>query len=197
MVEVLLLTDEDVIRTFVDPLHQKMLQVLIRQGPQTSAGLARALGGKAANLHYHLKSLEAAGLVELDHEEVIRGIRARFLRPAARHYQVEGAASALSPGTLGSVGSAVRVIGNEYFEGWDRMLAAPQESGRPAHRAALVREDLLLTPEEEQELWTAWEAALGRAKEQDRAHRESGDSGAAAEWALLAGAYPRDRNSRS
>lgn len=90
MVDELVLVDEKKIRIFVDPLHQRMLFALLEHGAQTSSGLARILGDDAAKMHYHLKRMEGAGLLELDHEERINGIKARFMRPSAKNYLIGG-----------------------------------------------------------------------------------------------------------
>jgi len=192
MVDELLLEDEAVIRVFVDPLHQRMLQALLGQGPLTSAGLGRHLGLPAAKLHYHLKKMEEAGLLELDREELIRGIRARYLRPAARHFRLAASAAALAPATQAAVTSAVRQIGLDFLDGWDRMMAQTPGTQGEALGAQVTAEELWLTRDEKRALAEAWEAALVRAHAQDQAHRQAGTRPPEVrEWALFSGLYPK------
>ena len=123
MVEQLFLTDEKTIRIFSDPIRQRILSALDDRGPLTSSGLAKILGGQPARLHYHLAKLEAVGLVEEDHTELIHGIRSRFMRPAAKSYLIDRAAVTVGKAaddsvinlakihldqTLGHLASAVR-----------------------------------------------------------------------------------------
>lgn len=135
MVDELLLEDEKTIRIFVDPLHQRMLFALIEHGAQTSAGLARLLDDEAARMHYHLKRMEDAGLLELDHEERINGIKARFLRPSARNYALSGKGEKLNAGTRGDILSVAK---HHLDEAYGHLRAnVEDQSKRPDGKAPL------------------------------------------------------------
>lgn len=88
MQEVLHMNDEKIIRVFSDPLHVRMLTALEDSGPMTSAGLARIFNDEPARMHYHLKKMEQAGILELDHVEQVNGINARYLRPSAKKFTI-------------------------------------------------------------------------------------------------------------
>ena len=67
------------LRALAHPLRLRMLS-LLTAGPLSAAELARDLDCTHANASYHLRTLEAAGLVELDSERSVRGGRERRYR---------------------------------------------------------------------------------------------------------------------
>jgi predicted ArsR family transcriptional regulator len=77
----------------LDPMRASILAALT--GPGSAATVAGAVGSTRQKVNYHLKALEAHGLVELAEERVWGGITERFVRRSARHLVV-------SPGVLQS-----------------------------------------------------------------------------------------------
>lgn len=69
------------LRALAHPLRLRLLS-LLTAAPASAAELAREVGGTQANASYHLRTLEAAGLVELDSERTVRGGRERRYRVA-------------------------------------------------------------------------------------------------------------------
>jgi DNA-binding transcriptional ArsR family regulator len=67
------------LRALAHPLRLRLLS-LLTAGPASAAELARETGGAHANISYHLRTLDAAGLVELDSETSVRGGRQRRYR---------------------------------------------------------------------------------------------------------------------
>lgn len=67
------------LRALAHPLRLRMLS-LLTGGPLSAADLARELDCAHANASYHLRTLEQAGLVELDSERSVRGGRERRYR---------------------------------------------------------------------------------------------------------------------
>ena len=67
------------LRALAHPLRLQMLS-LLTAGPLSAAELARGVACTHANASYHLRTLEAAGLVELDSERSVRGGRERRYR---------------------------------------------------------------------------------------------------------------------
>lgn len=66
---------------YMNPQRQRLLhemQVLAR--PATCKQLADAMGISASSVTHHMRKLEALGLVEVDHTELVRGITARYWR---------------------------------------------------------------------------------------------------------------------
>lgn len=78
----------------LDPTRARLLAALREPGSATS--VAAALGESRQKVNYHLRALEAAGLVELVEERPRRGLTERIVVATARSYVVSTAA--LGPG---------------------------------------------------------------------------------------------------
>jgi DNA-binding transcriptional ArsR family regulator len=76
----------------LDPIRARLLAELVEPG--SAAALATRVGLARQKVNYHLRALEAHGLVELAEERKRGGITERILRATAAHYVV-------SPGALG------------------------------------------------------------------------------------------------
>ncbi len=74
----------------LDPVRARLLGEL--SVPASAAGLAAKVGITRQKVNYHLKSLEAHGLVELAEERMHGGITERVLRASAASYVVSPAA---------------------------------------------------------------------------------------------------------
>ena len=79
---IVLETERD-LRTYMFPLRQKILRMMLLMGkPVTSKQLADLLKIPPSSSRHHLGRLKEINLVEHDHYEMINGIRAEYLRPA-------------------------------------------------------------------------------------------------------------------
>ena len=84
----------------LDPVRARLLAELAV--PASAAGLAARVGVPRQKVNYHLKALEAHGLVELAEERRHGGLTERVLRASAASYVVSPAAvtaSAADPGS--------------------------------------------------------------------------------------------------
>ena len=78
------------IKAFTHPYRLKVLQALRDSaGPATATDIARTLGDGPGRVHYHVKILEQAGLIQLVDTLMINGILARRYEPAAKQYVVK------------------------------------------------------------------------------------------------------------
>jgi DNA-binding transcriptional ArsR family regulator len=91
--EVRVLTNAADVEVALDPIRARILCALSEPG--SAATIAVAIGLTRQKVRYHLKELEAHGLVELAEERAWGGITERFLRRSSRHLIV-------SPGVLQS-----------------------------------------------------------------------------------------------
>jgi len=80
----------------LDPVRAAVLAALVVPGSATT--VAKLLGLPRQKVNYHLRTLEAHGLVELVEERPRRGLTERVVRATARGYVV-------SPGALGPSGA--------------------------------------------------------------------------------------------
>ncbi|WP_460461130.1 winged helix-turn-helix domain-containing protein [Angustibacter peucedani] len=67
------------LRAFAHPLRLRLLSLLTGSA-MSAAEVAREVGGTQANASYHLRQLEAAGLLEVVEEVAVRGGRAKRYR---------------------------------------------------------------------------------------------------------------------
>jgi DNA-binding transcriptional ArsR family regulator len=80
------LADPAAVEVALDPIRASILDALTEPGSAATVGAAVGLTRQKVN--YHLKALEAHGLVEFAEERVWGGITERFVRRSARHLVV-------------------------------------------------------------------------------------------------------------
>ena len=80
------LEDPAVVEAALDPIRASILDALTEPGSATT--VAAAVGLTRQKVNYHLKTLEAHGLVELAETRAWGGITERFVRRSARHLVV-------------------------------------------------------------------------------------------------------------
>ena len=91
-----MLADAAAVEVALDPIRASILDALTEPGSATT--IAAAVGLTRQKVNYHLKALEAHGLVELAEERSWGGITERLVRRSARHLVV--APDVLQPATL-------------------------------------------------------------------------------------------------
>jgi DNA-binding transcriptional ArsR family regulator len=84
--DIRVLADAAAVEVALDPIRASILDALSEPG--SAATVAAAVGSTRQKVNYHLKALEAHGLVELAEERAWGGITERFVRRAARHLMV-------------------------------------------------------------------------------------------------------------
>lgn len=93
MVDVLILDTEERIKAFTHPYRMRLVHVFREtRRPMTATEVARIIGDGPGRVHYHMRVLEAAGIVTVARTETVNGIVARYYEPTARHYSVGDAA---------------------------------------------------------------------------------------------------------
>ena len=76
---------------YMNPQRQRLLKCMeLNAAPMTPKQLSLKMGISAASVTYHLKKLEALGVVELDHTEMIHGIRASYYRTVPVQVNLHG-----------------------------------------------------------------------------------------------------------
>jgi DNA-binding transcriptional ArsR family regulator len=86
MDDVLVLDDAAAVEVALDPIRAAILDALTE--PASAATIATTVGLTRQKVNYHLKALEAHGLVELAEERAWGGITERLLRRTARQLVV-------------------------------------------------------------------------------------------------------------
>ncbi len=90
MTDVEVLDDPAVAGVVLDPLRARILAALAQPG--SASTVAQSLGETRQKINYHLRSLEAAGLVHLVEERARRGLTERVVQATAGAYLVSPAA---------------------------------------------------------------------------------------------------------
>jgi biotin operon repressor len=112
-------------RLLFQPLRLEILQQLT--APHSCGEVGAALGCSSQKVHYHIKALEAAGLVKRVGERKVRALTEALYQAAARHYW-PGAALLHS---LGGHTAAQDALSRNY------LLGLAEELGSDAARLAL------------------------------------------------------------
>lgn len=96
MQEVRVLVDAAAVEVALDPVRASILDALSEPG--SAASVAAAVGSTRQKVNYHMRALEAHGLVELAEERSWGGITERLVRRSARQFVV--APNVLQPAGL-------------------------------------------------------------------------------------------------
>jgi DNA-binding transcriptional ArsR family regulator len=86
MDDIRVLSDAVVVEVALDPIRASILDALAEPG--SAASVAAAVGLTRQKVNYHLKALEAHGLVEPAGERAWGGITERYVQRSARHLVV-------------------------------------------------------------------------------------------------------------
>lgn len=81
-----MLADGAAVEVALDPARAAILEAL--DEPRSAAAIATAVGSTRQKVNYHLKTLEAHGLVELAEERTWGGLTERVVRRTARRFVV-------------------------------------------------------------------------------------------------------------
>lgn len=100
----------------LDPDRRRLLEAL-RERPDSASGLARRLGDSRQRLNHHLRTLEEAGLLELEEERRRGNCLERVLRVKARRF-------VLNPAALGEVPADPAETGDRFSASYLIALAA-------------------------------------------------------------------------
>ena len=98
----------------LDPMRARLLGELVEPG--SAAALAARVGLTRQKVNYHLRTLEAVGLVELAEERKRGGITERVLRATAASYVI-------SPAALGATGADPEMTADRLSAGYLIALA--------------------------------------------------------------------------
>ncbi len=83
----LIIESAEQLRALAHPVRMQILD-LLTEGPRTNKQLATILGEPPARLHFHVRELHAAGLIELVEERPKGGVIEKYYRAAARHIRL-------------------------------------------------------------------------------------------------------------
>ncbi len=77
---IVLKTDKE-LKILMSPIRQKIIKAMSIEGkPVTSKHIADKLNISPSSAQHHIKQLQKVGIIEFDHNEVINGITAKYLK---------------------------------------------------------------------------------------------------------------------
>lgn len=84
-----MLTTLEEARAISDPYRYRILKYFYEiNEPATAKQIADKMGEVPAKVHYHVKKLEKAGILEMVNTKVINGIIAKYYEPTAKSFEV-------------------------------------------------------------------------------------------------------------
>lgn len=90
MDEIKYLTTIDEVKTFSDPFRYRILTTFYKmKQPATVKEVAVAMDLVPANVHYHVKKMEKAGILKLIYTKEINGIIAKYYEPTAKSMKIK------------------------------------------------------------------------------------------------------------
>lgn len=89
MEETKVLTTIEEVKAISDPFRYRILSAFYKlNAPSTVKEVASEMNEVPANIHYHVKKLEASGILKLVYTREIKGIVAKYYEPTAENYQI-------------------------------------------------------------------------------------------------------------
>jgi DNA-binding transcriptional ArsR family regulator len=181
--------DPDGASTLLHPLRLRLLREL--REPDSAAGLARRLRIPRQKLNYHLRQLEAEGLVEMVETRQKRGCTERILRAVARSFVID-------PATLGTIAGDPAMVEDQVSSAYLVAVAArairevaalrerAEQSGKRIPTVTLQSEIRFASPAAQQ----AFANDLTRALAELTARYHDEKSAGGRTFRLIAGSYP-------
>ncbi|HET6876728.1 MAG TPA: helix-turn-helix domain-containing protein [Jatrophihabitans sp.] len=179
--------DAEMLATLSHPLRLRMLGRLRIHGPATATQLARELGESSGATSYHLRQLQAAGLVEEDPERGTR--RERWWRSVHRRSWVHVGGDDESRAVGGAYLRAIaRAYSERILRYADSIETAEEDYGKEWADASTISDwKLELTAEQATELEGEIREVIERF---DRSSRGVGARTVVAQFQLLPLRYP-------
>lgn len=115
MKDTIKLSTMEEIKTYSDPYRLRIITFLRNSKEEaTVKEIADYLGEVPAKIHYHIKKLERAGIIELVRTKEIKGIIAKYYYLTANNYLIEG--EEIQTQTQKVYKSQVLNIVNDYYD---------------------------------------------------------------------------------
>ena len=127
------------IRALAHPERQRILR-LLATGAMTNKQLADRLGESAARLHFHVRELHRAGLIELVEERPRGGILEKYYRAAARNFRLDAPFGEAEAGEGGLPGATLEAARRE-------LARATEHFGGSLPDTRILHEQVVLSPE--------------------------------------------------
>lgn len=121
------------------PVRQHVLRLLTRE-PMTNKQMATRIGIPPGKLHFHVRELERAGLIELVEERPKGGVIEKYYRAVAHNFTGGLLVGEAREGNVEMFGSALDAARQEYARAVERYGYTPPITTLVHHEARLTAE---------------------------------------------------------
>ncbi len=184
---IVLNTDKE-LKILMSPMRQKIIKMMSREGkPVTSKYIADKLNISPSSSQHHIKQLQQIGIIEFDHNEVINGITARYLRLTEKTVSI---GQGINDDLTSERDVLARSILNKTYNGYKELINGKRQLLAEEYRKGNKLADQLtgvahLSTEEANELFDIIDNFIKK-------HSKASDNSHPYEYALIA--YRADLN---
>lgn len=149
----IILSTKEQLKTYMSPVRQNILRTMSLKGwPMTPKEISDIMEISPSSIQHHIKKLEELGVVELDHEELIRGITARYYRTTEREISIipENCGQYLGE-RKALFYNQINQVMNGYFDNMDLEIQS-EDINEHWKNNVLANGVLHVTPKEQEEL---------------------------------------------
>lgn len=115
MEEVKVLTTLEEVKAISDPMKYRILMSFYKmEQPATIKQIADSINEVPAKIHYHVKKMEALGVLKLIYTKEIKGIIAKYYEPTAERFDIKCADEAVAPNKKLMMAESQRLISEIY-----------------------------------------------------------------------------------
>jgi len=139
MRDTLTLSTVEQIQALGHPVRQHVLRLLTRE-PMTNKQLATRIGIASGKLHFHVRELERAGLIEIIEERPKGGVIEKYYRAVAANFTGGLLFGEFGEGNIEMFGSALDAARQEYARAFAHFGHTPPLTSLVHHEARLTAE---------------------------------------------------------
>lgn len=155
MDEVKNLTTTDQVKTFSDPFRYRILKTFYKmKKPATVKEIAVDMNSVPANVHYHVKKMEKAGILQLIYTKEINGIIAKYYEPTAETFNIECSEEVAESSKKIILAESQKMIAQLYEESKNAFIEQLNRNSKGNEKlpATVSEKEIFLTDAEAQEL---------------------------------------------
>jgi DNA-binding MarR family transcriptional regulator len=155
MEEIKILTTLEEVKAMSDPFKYRILMSFYkREQPSTVKQIADAINEVPANVHYHVKKMEKAGILKLVYTKEINSIIARYYEPTAKAFDIRCDSEIAGSNKNIMLAQSQQMVAGVYDDSKNTFIEQLTYSAQTEEKTNgnVSVEDLYLTDEEAEEL---------------------------------------------
>lgn len=151
MKEKKILTTLEEIKAISEPFKYKILMTFYKmEQPATVKQIADAIDEVPANVHYHVKKMEKAGILELVYTKEIKGIIAKFYQPTSETFEIKYSSELTEPNINLMLAEGQQILAQVYDDSKNIFIKQLAYGSKTVEKAngIISMDDLYLTDDE-------------------------------------------------